>query len=488
MDSTRKQFLASILAFFLILTCWSFSSPIGSGVDTDYHLGSIWCANGYRENICIEPSTGETQSKTPNTALVPYMFQMCDERNIYYWPNCELEKSHPDTQKLRMASPERLSLYYRITNVFAGSNVSNSVLMIRVFNSLIATFVLALALKFCTKRIKFALLSSLTFTLIPYGIQVLPGVNPRSWAVLGVVSSWAFLSSYLSTPKSDTKLRRQQLFAYIIAFLLTLFSRIDSALMVTVSSLFIIAIWRFPKRQFQKSTIVYLLTLAGLVTVVIRLVPQLRNIFSISIPPTYSWSQYLLFELVHIPEFFADWWGYKVGQQGNGPGILGIIGLGLYLVCIAFALQKSDLRQRLIVSSFSVIVFLIYLMSTIAIGGIVPAPGAYSLGLAAALLGISIISSRSTFQFMSSVGNRKTAIVLISFAHAIAFYNWMEFFTRRGQNVGYFEQLSLNGTWWWDTWISPNFVFLAGALIFPVFLTLTWRTIPLELEESPELQ
>ncbi len=89
---------------------------------------------------------------------------------------------------------------------------------------------------------------------------------------------------------------------------------------------------------------------------------------------------------------------------------------------------------------------------------------------------------------MSTMGNRRTAIALISFAHAVTLYDWMEFFTRRGQNIGYFEQLSLNGTWWWDTWISPNFVFLAGALIFPIFLTLAWRIIPLELDESPEQQ
>ena len=488
MKVSARATAISVVSFFLLLMCWSISSPIGSGVDTDYHLASIWCANGFREDICIEPNEGIVQSEPRNTALVPYMFQMCDERNIYFWPNCEIESSHPDIQELRMASPQHLGLYYRITNVFAGSNVPRSVLMIRIFNSLITSFVLALAFKCCTKRIKFALFSALTFTLIPYGIQVLPGVNPRSWAVLGVITSWAFLCSYLSTPRSEVKLRRWQLSAYFFAFFLTLSSRVDSALMVVISSLFILAIWRLPNWKFQKSTIVKVLSFVGLVLVLIRLVPQIRSATEIAIPPSYTWPQYLLFQIVHIPEFFSDWWGYKVGQQGNGPGILGIIGLGLYLICISFALQKSDLRQRTIVSSFSVIVFIIFLKSTIAIGGIVPAAGAYSLGLAAPLLGISIVFSRSNFQFMSSTGNRKTAIVLLSGAHAISFYAWMEFFTRRGKGVGFYDKFSLNGTWWWDTWVSPNFVFILGATLFPIFLTLAWRSIPLELAESPELR
>jgi hypothetical protein len=64
----------------------------------------------------------------------------------------------------------------------------------------------------------------------------------------------------------------------------------------------------------------------------------------------------------------------------------------------------------------------------------------------------------------------------------------MEFFTKRGKGVGFYENLSLNGTWWWDTWVSPNVVFIAGATLLPIFLTLAWRSIPLELEESPELR
>jgi hypothetical protein len=84
---------------------------------------------------------------------------------------------------------------------------------------------------------------------------------------------------------------------------------------------------------------------------------------------------------------------------------------------------------------------------------------------------------------MSTLGNRRIVILLLSFAHAISFYSWMEFFTKRGKGVGFYDNLSLNGTWWWDSWISPNFVFVSGAIIFPVFLTYAWKTIPLELPE-----
>ena len=155
----------------------------------------------------------------------------------------------------------------------------------------------------------------------------------------------------------------------------------------------------------------------------------------------------------------------------------------LFTANMAFALQKSDGKQRVIFFINSFIVFGMLTKSTIALGGIVPAPGIYSLGLAAPWLGVTIASSKSGFQFMSSIGNRKFAIGLLSFAHAISFYSWIEFYTRRGKGLGFYESLSLSESWWWNVWFSPNAVFIAGTILFPVFLTYAWKSTPLELSE-----
>jgi hypothetical protein len=485
---SRRSFIAIACSLFLLLTLWSFSSPIGSGVDTDYHLVSTWCANGPRDNICIDPRVVEYPSYSGRIATVPYMFQMCDGRNIYFWPNCEIESTHPEFQDLRMAMPVNLSLYYRIMNVFASNDVTQGVLTIRIINSLITSAVLLMALLVCTRKVKFALLAAITFSIIPTGIQQMSGVNPRSWAMLGVMSSWAFLASFLSTPKNQKLKRRLQLSSFVFTAFLALFSRIDATVMVVITSLFIYAGHRIRGKDSAKKALHLSLTTGGCMTLVVLLWPRAANLISLEIPAAFSSLQYLTFSLIHIPEFVTDWWGYKIGEHGNGPGIIGIIGLSLYAISLSFALQKSDLRQRLVTISLSITICALLAKSTLSTGSLFPLTGAYTHGLVSPLLGITILLSNSKSQFMSTMGNRRTAIALISFAHAVAFYNWMEFFTRRGQNVGYFEQLSLNGTWWWDTWISPNFVFLAGALTFSVFLTLAWRTIPLELEESPELQ
>ena len=84
MKISLRYLLILFALFFVLLTLWSLSSPIGSGVDTDYHLTSIWCANGTRDGICFFPVNDGRSVNSGKTGIVPFMFQMCDERNIYF--------------------------------------------------------------------------------------------------------------------------------------------------------------------------------------------------------------------------------------------------------------------------------------------------------------------------------------------------------------------------------------------------------------------
>jgi hypothetical protein len=473
----RKVFAA--LALFLTLVCYSISSPIGSGPDTDYHLANIWCGWGETQGLC------ENQGRVNGvpSAEVPFMFQMCDERTIESFPACEFETEHPQSQFLRTQSGPDQNLYYKIMRVFASENPISGVIQIRILNSLITSLILFLILTLTTRRLRFAGLAAFTFTAIPNVLQYATSVNPRGWSILSVSTSWIFLYSYLESLDDSPRLRRGRLVTFLFVAFLAFATRIDASLMVVITSMLVYLSCRFrPERPRLRTS------LAGLALIVLlyfslQLFPRISAILSSGIPEGYGKWQYSIFQIVHIPEFVADWWSYRVGQSGNGPGIVGIVGLLLFATNLVFAIQKSDIKQRIIFSINSFIIFGMLTKSTIALGGIIPAPGIYSLGLAAPLLGITIATSKSNIQFMSSFGNRKTAIALLGFAHAISFYSWMEFYTRRGKDLGFYQQLSLNDTWWWDTWISPNFVFLLGALMFPVFLTYAWRSTPMELQE-----
>ena len=474
----RNKVFATV-ALLMTLACYSVSSSIGSGPDTDYHLANIWCGWGEAQGLC------ENQGRINGvpSAEVPFMFQMCNERTIESFPACEFETEHPESQFLRTQSGPSQNLYYKIMRVFASENPVTGVIQIRILNSVITSLILLSILTLSTWRLRFAGLAAISFSSVPNVLQYTTSVNPRSWSILSVSTSWIFLYSYLESREDSRRVRRGRLVAFLFAAFLAFATRIDASIMVIVTSALVYLSCRFRPEQLKLRTSLTGLSLIILSYFALQFFPRILALFSIGIPQGYERLQYSIFQIIHIPEFVADWGSYRVGQSGSGPGIVGIIGLLLFSTNMVFALQKSDFKQRVIFTVNSIIVFGMLTKSTIALGGIVPAPGIYSLGLAAPWLGITIAFSKSNFQFMSSMGNRKVAITLLSFAHAISFYSWMEFHTRRGKELGFYQQMSLNGTWWWDTWISPNFVFISGTLLFPVFLTYAWKSIPLKLPE-----
>ena len=472
----RSSSLVACVCFFLLLCTWT-SIPHGATGDMDFHLTNIWCAAGEKDGLCADIDL------VNNTAEVPFMFQMCNSRNIDYWPYCEIESENPPTQRLRMASPQYLSFYYRIVHEFVDEHIQPSVLRIRLFNSLISTLVLFLLLALTSRRIRFAATTGLTFSIIPFGIQHFSGVTTRGWAILGVMTSWAFLASYFSTHKSNIKLRRLQLLAFLFAFSLALMSRIDSLMMVLITSLVVIVSHLHSKTMVDRKRFLIGVFGFGFLTVISQYLPVIRRYANFDIPADYGTAQYMIFQLVHIPERVADWWNYQIGQNGSGPGVVGLIGVVLFSINLAFAMQKSDFRQRFIVTAFTSIIFILLMKSSSVVVSLVPLTGFYTLGLAVPWLGWAIANSNSSSQFMTTTGNRRTAIALLSFSHAVFFYNLLEFYTRRGKNLGYFETISLNDEWWWNIGVGPNAVFITGAILFPVFLATMWRTIALEFPE-----
>ena len=487
MVKRRKYALLTSFLFFLTLAAWSISSPIGSGVDTDYHLGSIWCAKGEKEDLC--ESIDKTASPTANvTAIVPFMFQMCDERNIYFWPECEVSTSNPATQEIRIAPNSKQSVYYWTSHIFASTNINQSVVFIRLFNSIIASLVLFALLTFSSDRIRQAVLISWTLTLIPNGIQLLSGINPRSWAVLGIMSSWAFLQAFLTEEPERRQRRSGQIGCYLTSIGLTASARFDALLIVLFISTVVLCAHFI---DFKKLSFRRVAQMGGVLTAAVfalKLVPRLDGVLSIGVPEPFSAPQYFFFQLEHIPEFVADWWGYRIGQQGNGPGIIGLTGVILFSIYMYASLRGADRKQLFVTSALSIFTFLVLFRATTAVLSIIPLSGVYTFGISAPMIGLTLVFSNIENKHFFENGLVKFTLITVSLMHTLTFYHWIEFFTQRGVNTGFFYRFSLSGTWWWDTWVSPNFVFLMGAGLFPMFLTFAWRSIPPELEESPELR
>ncbi|MEY3696900.1 MAG: hypothetical protein RJA41_550, partial [Actinomycetota bacterium] len=134
---------------FLTLAVWSISGSLTSGYDSTFHLANIWCANGNQTGICedITMSNSGIQGRIPASLT-----------------------SEPVESGLVIAdlsTSSRESPFYRIMHFFVSDNTVQSVLLIRFVNSFITGFIFFCLMFFSIGRIRTAILSAWTFTIVP---------------------------------------------------------------------------------------------------------------------------------------------------------------------------------------------------------------------------------------------------------------------------------------------------------------------------------
>lgn len=471
--SSTRNYFAAALALFIVMSAWSVSSPLGSGPDADFHISNIWCAWGEKPGVCEDLD----RTSAPAGARIPHMFLMCNERTIESFPRCEFDTPHEQMSTYRTAENSQMNLYYRIMRVFVSDSPTLSIIVMRLFSSFIAAIMFFLLMVQTRTKTRHAVLAAWSFVLVPVAINYFTAVNPRGWATLGVMSGWGFLQSLFETDTAEKKRRIGLIASYVASFVLVATSRADATLFfIFISALIVVGNLTAKTKLSQKIVVRYILVLVGAVLLV-QFVPILRNLVKLQQPQGFTLRQYVAFQIVHIPETIGDIWGYTVGQNGSGPGILGIIGLSLFVVAIAFALQRASRLQQFMVTAISLFTFVAVYRGGLLFGGLVPPTGVYVTGLVSAIMGIAVLFSTHNQQLMNARGNRISVIALLSCAHLLGFYSWMEFYTRRGKSIGYFEKFSLRDVWWWGRETNPNLVFFIGAVFFPVFLVFAWKNV-----------
>ena len=272
---TKYALLTSFL-FFLSLAAWSVSSPIGSGNDTDYHLGSIWCARGESKGLC---ESIDLTTRSGPTAVVPFMFQMCDGRPIEYQPSCPTIQSEPEMQFLRTAPPQQENFYYRLMSTFASQNTHLSILLIRSINAFVASAILCALLLVSRGKTRLAIAASWTIGLVPVAVQNFSSVNPRGWSYLSVFAAWGFLASALESPPRSWRSYLSFLFL-ILSSALAFATRIDGSTFVLFSCAAVAVTFALKSYVISRQKIYYAAASLVGIAVLIRSIPlYLKLIF-----------------------------------------------------------------------------------------------------------------------------------------------------------------------------------------------------------------
>lgn len=224
--------VVAIIALALVLVGWGFASPIGASPDEDFHLNSINCVAEDRTDACDPAST-------PGAWLVPealtdepcYAFDATESAECFI----EALESSPTVESTRgNFAGSYPPVFYAVMSVFVSDDLEASVAAMRIANALIATVIMAALVALLPIRARPVVILAALTTVIPLGLFLIPSINPSSWAVLGVFTTWSALYGLFVSGSAS----RQWAFVglFIVGAVMAGGARADAAIYVVIGA------------------------------------------------------------------------------------------------------------------------------------------------------------------------------------------------------------------------------------------------------------
>jgi hypothetical protein len=472
---TFGSWIAIMVAIFLVFTTWSLASPVGSSPDDDFHLASIWCANESTELCADSQQLGNKQVSAALLQANCFAQQenisaACQEEQEIFAQIALVETSRGNFYG------QYPGLFYSVMGLFAGEDIQSSVILMRLFNSLV--FVLLIGGIFLCVDKPFRKKIALTWliTLVPLGLFIIPSTNPSSWAVMGVGA--AFMSLYTSWKQVGRK-RILLNFIYVISVCLAVGARSDGAAFIVVATAAALALQRPLKNLLSWWSVIPVFGVVTAVVVFLRSGQSavLETGFATSgEAPTYGFVEILFGNILNLPSL----WLGAFGSWGLGwldtqmPAMVWIFS-GTTFVCLLFlALAGGRSRELWIFSAIAftlVIVPLYTLQKSLAPVGAEVQPR-YILPLLVLLVAVAILGFTLKPLYLSR--NQWAVIALsLSAAQSVALYINLRRYVNGGSGG---PNLDADAQWWWVIPVGPMLVWLMGSLAFSFCAYLVLRS------------
>lgn len=467
-----KWAISAFLVFiFVALLSWAISSPVGSTPDEDYHLASIWCGQGIRENYC-EQSAQADERVVPETLL---RASQCFAFAPAQPAGCISYSSEPLISTSRLNSNSSYPpVFYWVNSFFVSGNIEISVLMMRIFNALIFVVPLGVLASFANFKIRKAVLIGTLVSLVPLGMFIIPSINPSSWAVSSAVITWASLYSFLIEQKTKFKI----LFGSLAVFgiFIGAGARSDAAAYGVLSIIVAVVLARFETGKFSKEFIfpialfaipIFFFFASGQ-SAVVGSQQASQTLSDISIP------QLIAKNLLELPSLMVG----SLGTWGLGwldtqmPATVWVSSLFCFIALlftgIKFISFGKTISALLTFSAMVIVPLYVLVHDRIFVGAGVQPRYIFPL-----LIILSQIALYSTPEIKSLLSKTQGFLIisLLSIANAIALhYNIRRYVTGVAAN-GW--NLNTSNAWWWNLsiispmadWILGSIAFLAAVMI-----------------------
>ena len=491
--SANKLLISGLFAsaaLMISLITWTLSSPLGSSPDENFHIGSIWCAEGEIDGRCEYVDYSATTNA--NRVSIPHVMDVCF---IFYSEqsgNClwDTKSIKPELQASENgAYPD---LFYRVMNIFVSDHTQVSGLVMRLATSALASLLVLASIVFSPSRTRGAALVGFLVTLVPLAIFLVPSLNPSSWAYLGLAFAWVFQMNAMTNREASQFKVRSNWALFIFCTALAMGSRWDAMLYSCISILVVTFLASKDLQHLKKNTLLIpgIMFFTGITFLINHYKPsavQGSGVFGNPGSITADWAEHdrnihNLINLVELPAgVFGLEWG--IGWLDTPlPKIVALIGISVYMY---FLIQSLPYRNNANYFVFVVLIFVIvailfyYLWGSRIIVGEVVQPR-YILPMIPLLIGISLWSSRLPSPLSLDVWARSVLLgVMISVTHAMSLWTNIRRYTL-GLEANQGFSLSNPDSpieWWWRWAPSPNVVFFIGTAAFATFTFLALRIV-----------
>jgi hypothetical protein len=473
--------------FLVTFAVWALSSPVGSSPDEDFHLTSIWCAQGDRTDACDVSDDGRE-------ALAPS--GVVDSARCFAFDGTESAACQSgyvgDFGELVPTERGNFTdiyppVFYAVLSPLVGPDIGTSVMIMRMVNAVTFVGLAGLLTALLPGGRRRTLLLAALVGLVPLGISLIASVNPSSWSLLAPAGVFlALLGAFETTGR-----RRIGLYAMSIVFaLMGAGARADTAAYVALAAVCAVVIAVGRGQMWRRAVgAVPVLLIAAAFFLTSRQSPLSLaagsgdaglHLASGPVLPLAAadgdatvvsfWSHFLA-----VPE----WWQGAFGTWALGwfdttlPGLVPFFSLAAYAAVTFEGLRRPAFGK--IVALVAVVAALWLFPVVISLGSSTVLPGIqprYLLPLIWLLAAVALVGApygRVQFSRLQLA----VAAIGLSLAHTMALHAQMRRYVT-GQDV---VSLNLNAQaeWWWHIPVSPMVIwFLGSAAFLAASLLVAW--------------
>lgn len=442
---------------------WAFASPVGSSPDEDYHLVSIWCATD-DATACVQvPGSGKA---TVPKALVD---AACFAYDSTISGACQRELDFtgtPDTTTTRGnffgGYPP---IFYTALSQFVGPDIQVSVLLMRVFVSLLFTALATALFLLLPAARRPTLVWSWIVTTVPLGLFVLSSINPSAWAIAGVGFGWLALAGFLES-SGRRKIGLGVLFG--LSVIMATGSRGDASLYMVLA---IVATLILQARRTRRFALDAILPAAGILFCVLMFrVSRPTEALTQGIEPGSPLAALgrVLPTMSEVPSIwmgaFGKGWG--LGWLDTAmPAVVWMATLLCFLGAGIVAGARSDLRKTLVLLGGFLVLLLMPTAVLVAAGQPVGAnlQPRYLLPLIVLFAGVLFWAPEGR-EIRFGRAQRVVVIVALGMAQAVSLFLQLARYVSGFDNLS--PLLDSRIEWWWNSGISPMTVWVLGSLAY----------------------